>query len=612
MDTQRTVAITLAPMQLAGIVLGTIITSLFLSFSVGFVLVRVRKEVKNKGKSSASIKETNRHLKRPLSRAGDSVFFKFSPPTSLHSDTPFSNIKLNTQKPSTPILNELSQMDDTADLLGPQIVPHGISARKSAAVSCTTQMASEHIGYEDSRIKSTYPPENAVSTFAEDNVVVEAYPDPAKKPVLTSKPVHQLAGDAAREFKIVGAFHEIYMGPLKDISDRSLKDSVERPFGKPEQASTETPVDQYKTVWKETNEASSLGKSAEGGFARKDEDTTPKSTPSSPVVAKTQDFTEQSGVTIKRNYSHYREIAGSEPVQDRHPPEIEVRATESTDRTSSSLRQNTFVDVFGIEVELQSPAIPQSLSHNSSTRSSGVGRESSPLRRNPPFEAISLLLAQQQGDSIKPTDKDVDEHESRGRSMIRTSDILQAKPSGLAQTNNSHDQTLQQRGIQAEPGDSCPTSPASAPHQLISGNSDSRQTSPKQEPVAIYHVSCATDSLSLAKPSYSRSVSTASADVTAHSNDSSPQRRDTSCIGPDPRPIADAKPTASGKAKDFPQNLSKFQTLATQSAQDAVLASSEVTSRAIAGIYIPGSLREQAVRSLSKSRERASGERTRK
>jgi hypothetical protein len=36
-------------------------------------------------------------------------------------------------------------------------------------------------------------------------------------------------------------------------------------------------------------------------------------------------------------------------------------------------------------------------------------------------------------------------------------------------------------------------------------------------------------------------------------------------------------------------------------------ASTEVTQRAIAGIFIPGSLREQAVRAGSRSRERGMG-----
>jgi hypothetical protein len=54
----------------------------------------------------------------------------------------------------------------------------------------------------------------------------------------------------------------------------------------------------------------------------------------------------------------------------------------------------------------------------------------------------------------------------------------------------------------------------------------------------------------------------------------------------------------------FSQTLSKFQTLASQNPNDSSIASNEVTQRAIAGIHIPGSLREQAVRNLSKSRER--------
>jgi hypothetical protein len=51
--------------------------------------------------------------------------------------------------------------------------------------------------------------------------------------------------------------------------------------------------------------------------------------------------------------------------------------------------------------------------------------------------------------------------------------------------------------------------------------------------------------------------------------------------------------------------LSKFQSLAEQGTVNDRQASTEVTQRAIAGIFIPGSLREQAVRNLSKSRERS-------
>jgi hypothetical protein len=65
-------------------------------------------------------------------------------------------------------------------------------------------------------------------------------------------------------------------------------------------------------------------------------------------------------------------------------------------------------------------------------------------------------------------------------------------------------------------------------------------------------------------------------------------------------------PTVSRPASNanFSQTLSKFQTLASQNPNDALRASNEVTQRAMNGIYIPGSLREYAVRNLSKSRER--------
>jgi hypothetical protein len=55
---------------------------------------------------------------------------------------------------------------------------------------------------------------------------------------------------------------------------------------------------------------------------------------------------------------------------------------------------------------------------------------------------------------------------------------------------------------------------------------------------------------------------------------------------------------------NFSQTLSKFQNLASQNPNDVLWASNEVTQRAMNGIYIPGSLREYAVRNLSKSRER--------
>ena len=96
------------------------------------------------------------------------------------------------------------------------------------------------------------------------------------------------------------------------------------------------------------------------------------------------------------------------------------------------------------------------------------------------------------------------------------------------------------------------------------------------------------------------------------SRDGSPLRRNSThrnapmvSFAPDSRPPTSSTQVPKVKSNGlFAQSLSKFQNLASQNPQDAMMASTEVTQRAIAGIYIPGSLREQAVRTVSKSRER--------
>ncbi len=63
------------------------------------------------------------------------------------------------------------------------------------------------------------------------------------------------------------------------------------------------------------------------------------------------------------------------------------------------------------------------------------------------------------------------------------------------------------------------------------------------------------------------------------------------------RAVSDQKSGAN-----FTQTLTKFQNLTTRNPKD-VKASTEVTQSAIAGIYIPGSLREMAIRGFSRSPE---------
>ncbi|KAG4442594.1 hypothetical protein IFR05_001924 [Cadophora sp. M221] len=64
------------------------------------------------------------------------------------------------------------------------------------------------------------------------------------------------------------------------------------------------------------------------------------------------------------------------------------------------------------------------------------------------------------------------------------------------------------------------------------------------------------------------------------------------------------KPPKTARNGIFAYNLSKFQDLAKLDPVDSLVASTEVTQRAMRGIYIPGSLREEAVRGVSRSRER--------
>jgi hypothetical protein len=75
-------------------------------------------------------------------------------------------------------------------------------------------------------------------------------------------------------------------------------------------------------------------------------------------------------------------------------------------------------------------------------------------------------------------------------------------------------------------------------------------------------------------------------------------------INPSAIPDATLRPSSNSA---FNQTLARFQNLAEQGMRNGREASTEVVQRAIAGIYIPGSLREQAVRNLSKSRERSRG-----
>lgn len=443
------------------------------------------------------------------------------------------------------------------------------------------------------------PPHELVAKESEQVVpAAETLEDPFKDPVMEPQ---GMVMDI--DFEFVEQSHE---QPTQASSDDILTDD-----GYPEE-----PVGQEaEIVWIKA-EVPLVVKGVEELFTRKIENSAPASGPSSPVVVvstrntEAPDLSEEGENTNQQGPNEEIRTTPSEKTQEHitletSSSELEELVfqplPESRDRTISPLRRNPVVGFLEERVKPQSPPPVD------------VEREISPLRRNPPFEAIVSLLNEHQGGVTKLKEGDIDDYEPRGRSMIRTSDIIEARLSGLAQINKTQEEMQLQRERQDEPGDSRPASPT--PHQRISASASNQvhttQTPPKRKPVASKQESTKTSS-PLASSSLSRPVSATSAAVAPRRDEASPLRRNPTGISPHARPALSARPAASSNAKEFSQALSKFQTLVTQNPQDAVVASNEVTSRAIAGIYIPGSLREQAVRNLSKSRERGTGERQRK
>lgn len=643
---------------------GTMLASVFLSFAVGLVLIRAR----NKERSdSFNNKRPARDPKLPLSRnsmafrTGNSVVIKFSPPTSVHdvpralerhgslAATPSAlekdqiaiatvwdtnvgpNNPFTTRTDEWPLKSSFpDDLDGTSDeLWSSNTTPmsHNTSAQKSVSIPDSLKARELHFDNDH----NTTPSVNFLSLLEKaGDMNEEAGMFPIREHTRASsygpavEDSEQLVPAAEA---LEDPFKDPVMEPYESLNDGLSGHFVEQSSELPKRKSSNTQADdghlkepvgpEETTFWNKPDET--LLEEGAGGLATREvEDLMAEPGPSSPVVVTdTQDsgaadLPEQSETTNQRRASQC--VRTTPPDQTREHilgkgRSSEIQATviqslpESRDGTISPLSRDLTVGFLERNVEPQSPAAVDE-------------REVSPLRRNPPFEpfeAIISLLDEQQGGAIPPKDEEgADEHESRGRSMIRTSDIIEARLSGLAQANQSHEEILQQRGRKDELDDFRPASPA--PERFVASDQVPRiQTPPKRKPIDTKQIIPSNDSTTpLTSNSLSRPVSATSAAVTPRRDESSPLRRNPPGPGPYPRPVLDVKPTASSNAKEFSQALSKFQTLVSQNPQDAVVASNEVTSRAIAGIYIPGSLREQAVRNLSKSRERGTGERPKK
>jgi hypothetical protein len=277
-------------------------------------------------------------------------------------------------------------------------------------------------------------------------------------------------------------------------------------------------------------------------------------------------------------------------------------------------------------------------------------RELSPLRRNPQIRNIASLLAEREEIVISYTEEEEEEaqnvlkpndREERGRSMVRTSDIIEARLSRISRVEETlkeeeEEQVQKDNERTVSPLRRNPITPVAAPprteetttspqqrnlseatfvakrksrtvspprNALVSLNARDRTQSPlRRNPVDLDAVTSIRDRT---RSPLRRNPSTVRTGDEKHKK--SPLRlasnvaatqAPSSAIGVVPRPSSNAA---------FSQTLSKFRTLAAQNPNEGIIASTEVTQRAIAGIFIPGSLREQAVRNLSKSRERGKG-----
>lgn len=173
--------------------------------------------------------------------------------------------------------------------------------------------------------------------------------------------------------------------------------------------------------------------------------------------------------------------------------------------------------------------------------------------------------------------------------MIRTSDIIEARLSGILRMKEQRVLPEEDAGQDEREGTVSPLRHNPVDPPIILADHKDRTLSPlRRNPSNTFGM------LHSRAPSLPRSLLF---------RDESPLRRNPPNQNPAILSTSDST-SRSRSNENFSQTLSKFQTLASRNPYDGSRASNEVTQRAIAGIYIPGSLREQAVRNLSKSRER--------
>lgn len=170
---------------------------------------------------------------------------------------------------------------------------------------------------------------------------------------------------------------------------------------------------------------------------------------------------------------------------------------------------------------------------------------------------------------------EVDERAERGRSMIRTSDIIEARLSAIARARAEaklpdivrEEEEFVEDSPQSSVATSLETSPGQSP-------AEGPESPPRKRPQVVLKSSPLVFNKPRAKPKPTALLRPAQIQSKAESN------------------------------AQFSQAFLMFKSLDSKNPQNSAAAFSEVNHRALAGIHVPASLREQAVRNLSKSRER--------
>lgn len=451
-DPQVTATISLAPIVLAGIVVGTMLALILLSFAVGFFLVRARNKEKN---DSFHDKGPARDPKLPLPcngvpfRTGNSVVIKLSPPTSVHNFPPaperhgsLSATPPALEKDQIPIATVWdtnvasnnpftsrtegwplkSSFADDSDGISDEYwsrntktIPHSMSTQKSVSIPDSSGARELHLGNDRniSPISKFTPLFEKARDMDEESVQIRQHTRDSSYGLALEDSEQLMSAAEALE----DPFKDSVMEPCESLVDGLSDNSVEEASGQPKQASINTHADdsqfrepvgqEAKIFWNKPDETL-LGEGAGELVTREIEDLAPEPNPSSTVVVvNTQssgatNLPGQSEIDNQRRSSQSIRITPPEQTQEHasgkgHSSGIQTTTViqplpESRDGTISPLSRNLTVDFLERRVEPQNPvAVDEE-------------RELSPLRRNPPFEpfaAIISLLEEQQRGAVK-------------------------------------------------------------------------------------------------------------------------------------------------------------------------------------------------------------------